>query len=102
MAEKKPPKKLVHGTKRVFVTIGLFLLMQLVFFAVDGTFLAPKLNRMGNFAQEMVETTFFRNWFRFYENPIFNIITILAILHVLYISIMSVIVKNSVRDPNRT
>lgn len=38
----------IYLAKRWMITIGIFLIVQLIFIAVDGTFLEPNINDSGN------------------------------------------------------
>lgn len=94
----KKKKGFANELRRLMITIGLFLIMQLIFIVIDGTFLEPNLNRMGNFATGIAESNFFEKWFVLYDNPIFKLITAIAILHILYVLIKTVIIELKEKD----
>ena len=70
--------------KRWMLTIGIFLIVQLVFIAVDGTFLEPNINDSGNlFARTgrwILNLKIFTEWITLYSYPFFNMFTIIHIL----------------------
>ncbi|WP_051189157.1 YfzA family protein [Halalkalibacillus halophilus] len=70
--------------KKWLYTISIFILLQFIFILIDGTFLEPSPNRIGNFASRIVETKLFSEWLTLYENPIFKIITVLGVLHIIF------------------
>ena len=86
----KKKKGFANELRRLIITIGLFLIMQIIFIAIDGTFLEP--NRIGNFASGIAENNFFEKWFILYDNPIFKLITAVAILHIIYVLIKTVFI----------
>ncbi|MFD2627526.1 YfzA family protein [Oceanobacillus kapialis] len=73
------------------ITIGGFVVMQFIFVLIDGTFLEPNDGMLGNFANRIVEADWFVEWLIFYENPFFNIITVLAVLHIVFHGIKDLI-----------
>ncbi|ENH96100.1 hypothetical protein J416_12492 [Gracilibacillus halophilus YIM-C55.5] len=88
----KKKKGFLNELRRLIITICLFLIMQLIFIFIDGTFLEPNLNRMGNFASGIAKNMFFEQWLILYDNSIFKLITAIAILHIVYILIKTVII----------
>lgn len=66
------------------ITISGFVVMMIVFVLIDGTFLEPNNNIVGDFATRIVDSEFFVSYLTFFENPFFNIITVLAILHIIF------------------
>lgn len=88
----KNKKGFANELRRLIITVGLFLVMQLIFIVIDGTFLEPNFNRMGNFASGLAKNDFFKNWFILYDNPIFKLITAVAILHIIYVLIKTTII----------
>ncbi|CDO04709.1 hypothetical protein BN988_03274 [Oceanobacillus picturae] len=94
-------KKREKGSKNLIrkwvITIGGFVVMQIVFILTDGTFLeanSNKLtdgtfleansNKLGDVAYSIVDSKFFYDWLILYVSPIFNIITLLAVLHIIF------------------
>ncbi|MEW9674621.1 YfzA family protein [Lentibacillus sp. L22] len=82
----------------MIITAGLFLIMQIIFIAINGTFLEPNLNRMGNFASGIAENPFFYKWFILYDNPIFKLITTVGILHIIYVLIKTAVLGFKEKD----
>lgn len=76
--------------KKWIITLGVFFISQLVFIAIDGTFLEPNLNNIGNFASKLVENML--SWFTLYDNPFFKFITMIGVLHIIFTAIKDVIV----------
>lgn len=81
----------INERRRMIIVVGWFLLMQIIFIVIDGTFLEPNLNKMGNFASELAINEFFETWFFLYDNPIFKLVTTVALLHIIYVLIKTII-----------
>ncbi|WP_234032868.1 YfzA family protein [Paenibacillus faecalis] len=64
--------------KRSWVlSIGSFLLLQFIFIMFESTGWMPNLREMdGTLFGRIAESTFFREWFSFYETPYFNLCTV--------------------------
>ncbi|MBB4824890.1 hypothetical protein HNO89_002116 [Sporosarcina luteola] len=64
--------------KRPWVaSIGVFLLAQLVFSTFETTGWMPIYKDIdGTVFERIVESSFFRTWFTFYEKPHFNLLTV--------------------------
>lgn len=77
--------------KKWMLILGIFFAAQVVFIAIDGTFLEPKLNNLGDFASNIAGHIFLKEWFTIYENPIHKLITILAILQIAYLAIKDIV-----------
>ncbi|WP_340028588.1 YfzA family protein [Paenibacillus sp. FSL H7-0940] len=81
------PKKLhTNRTKRWIITIGIFILVQLIFIAIDGTFLEPRLNDSGLFAEikrEVLESRLLTEWVAPYSFPLFNLFLIIFVVAML-------------------
>ena len=88
---------IVKSKKKWLAIIGGFVAAQMLFIAIDGTFLDPRLNNIGNFASRIMNNSFFTEWFTLYENPIYKIITTLAILQIIYISVNDIVSFRRVR-----
>jgi|GEM_PF-375645 len=74
-----------HGLLKIWlIRIGGFFALQLFFITIDGTFLDPKLNDIGNFAKSVFETKPFKEWLTLYDNPVFKAMTILYILNLIF------------------
>lgn len=64
-----------------FSAIGVFLLSQLVFLVFETTGWMPKYREIdGTFLGRIIETPIFTDWFTFYENDIFNLLTFIFII----------------------
>ncbi len=96
----KKKKGFANELRRLIITIGLFLIMQIVFITIDGTFLEPNFNRIGNFASGLADAQFFKIWSFLYDNPIFRLITPIAILHIIYVLIKTIIIGLIEKDTN--
>ncbi len=73
--------------------------MMIVFVLIDGTFLEPNNNVIGNFATRIVEWNFFSDYLTFYGNAFFNIITVLAILHIIFHGIKDLLLVRKLQKP---
>lgn len=87
-------KKKTHNinlARRWIITIGIFLSVQLIFIAVDGTSLEPKMNDSGDLIPRIgswvLESKFFNEWIAPYSYPFFNI---LMTIHVIAMFILAV------------
>ncbi|RIU93488.1 hypothetical protein D1864_08480 [Oceanobacillus picturae] len=78
---EKEPKNLV---RKWVITIGGFVVMQIVFILTDGTFLEANSNKLGDVAYSIVDSEFYYDWLILYVSPVFNIITLLAVLHIIF------------------
>jgi len=83
---------MTNELRRLIITVGLFLILQFIFVIIDGTFLEPNFNRIGNFASGLADAKFFKIWSFLYDNPIFRLITPIAILHIIYVLIKTIII----------
>lgn len=88
----KKKKGYVNELRRLIITVGLFLIMQIIFIAIDGTFLEPNLNKIGTFVSNIVENKVFQ-WIAIYDNPIFKFVTVIAVLHIIYVLIKTIILR---------
>ncbi|MBY7145051.1 hypothetical protein KFZ56_18700 [Virgibacillus sp. NKC19-3] len=73
--------------KRWSITIGIFLIVQFIFIAIDGTFLEPNINDSDHFVAQLgrwiLGSTLFTEWITPYSYPLFNLwvtIHVIAIL----------------------
>lgn len=81
-------KKLhVNRTKRWMITIGIFLIVQLIFIAVDGTFLEPNINDSGNLiariGRGILDSKLFTEWINPYSYPFFNMCMTIHVIAIL-------------------
>ncbi|MYL56288.1 hypothetical protein GLW20_02075 [Virgibacillus halodenitrificans] len=79
--QKKSPSNRIRSW---IITLGLFFSMLLIFFAIDGTFLEPKLNDSNNIAGKaadwLVESRLFNEWISPFSFPWFNLVTTLFVI----------------------
>lgn len=77
--------------KRWMKTIGIFLIVQLICIAIDGTFLEPKINDSGNLFARLgrwiLDSKLFTEWITPYSYPFFNLC---MTIHVIAIMIQAV------------
>ncbi|MGM7684675.1 YfzA family protein [Cytobacillus sp. Hm23] len=63
--------------KRWMITIGIFLIVQLIFITVDGTFLEPNIHDsdhlIAKFGRWVLESKLFTQWITPYSFPFFNL-----------------------------
>jgi len=79
VSQKSNPNR----TKRWMIRIGIFVVIQLIFVVVDGTFLEPKVNDSDNvFAvmlRDILESKLLNEWVAPYSFPLFNLILIVHV-----------------------
>lgn len=79
VSQKSHPNR----TKRWMIRIGIFVVLQLIFIVVDGTFLEPKLNDSDNVFTVMLsgilESKLLNEWIAPYSFPLFNLILIVHV-----------------------
>lgn len=84
---------MVDMKKKWFITISIFLIIQLIFFVIDGTRFEPRLNDSGNiisrYAHWVTDLKLFTEWWAIYTYPYFNLVTFIFI---------SVIIINLIAD----
>ncbi|GAQ18176.1 membrane protein [Oceanobacillus picturae] len=78
---EKGPRNLI---RKWVITIGGFVVMQIVFILTDGTFLEANSKKLGDVACNIVDSEFYYDWLILYVSPFFNIITLLAVLHIIF------------------
>ncbi|MBP1970187.1 hypothetical protein J2Z83_002305 [Virgibacillus natechei] len=80
---KKTPKL----ARRWIITIGIFLIVQLIFFVVDGTFLEPNINDSGNLGARLgrwiLDSRLFTEWITPYAYPFFNLCVTIHVIAIL-------------------
>ncbi|WP_449354866.1 YfzA family protein [Virgibacillus natechei] len=80
---EKSPKT----AKRWIITIGIFIIVQLIFIAVDGTFLEPNINDSGNLFARLgrwiLGSSLFTEWICPYSYPLFNLWMTLHVIAIL-------------------
>ncbi|QTD43195.1 YfzA family protein [Sporosarcina sp. Te-1] len=70
--------------------VGGFIAAQLVFIATDGTVLEPNLNNAGTFAKKIADNLFFLDWITLYQNFIYRLLTVLAVLQIAFMAIKDI------------
>ncbi|ADU32083.1 YfzA family protein [Evansella cellulosilytica] len=82
--ERKPK---MNVTKRWMLILGIFVIVQVIFFAVDGTSLEPNINDSGNlFARTgrwILDLKLFTEWITPYSYPFFNMFMSLHVITIL-------------------
>lgn len=73
--------------KRWIIIIGIFLIVQLIFILIDGTFLEPKINDSSNLilsiARWILDSKLFTEWISLYSFPFFNLFMTIHIIAIL-------------------
>ncbi|HLR67692.1 MAG TPA: YfzA family protein [Virgibacillus sp.] len=77
----------INLAKRWVITIGIFLIVQLIFIAVDGTFLEPNINDSDNLfariGRWILESRLFTEWIAPYSFPFFNMAMTIHVIAIL-------------------
>lgn len=77
----------INPVKRWIITIGIFLIVQFIFIAVDGTFLQPNINDSENLfariARGILDSKLFTEWIAPYSFPFFNMIMTIHVIAIL-------------------
>lgn len=81
--------------KRWIIIIGIFLIVQLIFFLIDGTFLEPNINDSGNLlsriARWILNSKLFTEWITPYSFPFFNLFTTIHVIAILIPAVKDII-----------
>ncbi len=78
--------------KKWLLMIGIFFIVQWLFIMLDGTILAPNVNKLGDFASRLLETDLLKGIFTMYHNPFFKIMTITGLVSMILMVISDLIV----------
>ncbi|TQR20522.1 YfzA family protein [Psychrobacillus vulpis] len=85
----------INLAKRWMITIGIFLIVQLIFIAVDGTFLEPNINDSGNLfariARWILDLKLFTEWITPYSFPFFNMFMTIHVIAILIQAVHDII-----------
>lgn len=77
----------INLRKRWLITLGLFLIIQLLLIAIDGTVLEPNLNDSGNVISRIgtyiLEARLFTEWITPYSFPFFNLVVTIQVIAIL-------------------
>ncbi|UJL46306.1 hypothetical protein KFZ58_18465 [Virgibacillus sp. NKC19-16] len=80
-------EKTPNPAKRWSITIGIFIIVQLIFIAIDGTFLEPNINDSDNFVaslgRSILGSKLFTEWISPYSYPLFNLWMTLHVIAIL-------------------
>lgn len=76
-----------NRAKRWMITIGIFIIVQLIFIAIDGTLLEPNINDSDNafarIVRGMLESRLLTEWIAPYSFPFFNLFLIIFVVAIL-------------------
>lgn len=86
----KQKKGFANEFRRLIITISIFLVMQIIFIAIDGSSLEPNLNKLGNFTRKITENSLFDSLNVLYENLTFKFLTAFGLLHILCLFIKTI------------
>lgn len=79
VSQKSHPNR----TKRWMISIGIFVVLQVIFIVIDGTPLEPKVNDSDNVFAVMLrgilESKLLNEWVAPYSFPLFNLILIVYV-----------------------
>ena len=81
--------------KRWVTTIGIFLIVQLIFIAVDGTFLEPNINDSNNvfirIGRWILNSKLFTEWITPYSLSFFNMFMTIHVIAILIQAVQDII-----------
>lgn len=87
----------IMNIRNWIITLGLFLIVQLIFMAVDGTSWEPNIRDSndiaGRFFRWVLQLEFFTERFTPYSYPYFNLITLVFIIVILAIAVKELFSK---------
>ncbi|WP_413407547.1 YfzA family protein [Paenibacillus amylolyticus] len=82
-----PQKRHSNRAKRWIITIGIFIVVQIIFIAIDGTFLEPSINDSDNVLAKTVrgvlESKLLTERIAPYSFPFFNLFLIVHVVAIL-------------------
>ncbi|MEH6942985.1 YfzA family protein [Bacillus sp. JJ722] len=85
----------INLTKRWMIIIGIFLIVQMIFIAVDGTFLEPNINDSNNLIPRIVrwilDSKLFTEWITPYSFPFFNMVMTVHVIAILIQAVHDII-----------
>lgn len=91
MTGMENPKQ-TSRVKRWLITIGIFLIVQLIFIAVDGTSLEPNINDGGSLlartGRAVLESRLFTEWITPYSFAFFNLFITVQVIAILIQAVM--------------
>lgn len=68
--------------KEIVTTVGILILVQLIFMLLDGTGWEPNV-RDTNFINNILNAKLFTEYFHFYSYPFFNFVTFLQLVAII-------------------
>lgn len=87
-------KKAILINRSWVITLGIFLIVQFIFMAVDGTSWEPNIRDSndiaGRFFRWVLQLELFTEWFTPYSYPYFNLITLVFIIVILAIAVTEI------------
>lgn len=90
-----PNKLPTNRAKRWMITIGIFIIVQLIFIAIDGTFLEPNLNDSDNVVSStlrgILESRLLTEWIAPYSFSLFNLFLIVHVVAILIQAVVDII-----------
>ena len=98
---KKTTKKPFYNHP-LFVSISVFIIVQILFSLMEKTGWIPKYRDIdgkfvGNLVEKLTELSFFKQWFQLYDTQWFNITTLILALAVL-IELIRTVVKFAIHS----
>lgn len=75
--------------RRWFITLGSFVIGQLLFVLIDGTILEPRLNKAGDFMVGVVGDRL--DWITIYHSTFLKILTLLFVIYMMCILVKDLI-----------
>ena len=83
--------------KKWIIIIGYFILLNIIFLILDGTPFITDFILFNDFGKKVLQTDFFTNWFNFYETQLFNIVLLVATLHLLLTGLYDLLKRTKVK-----
>lgn len=85
----------INLAKRWIIALGIFLIVQLIFIAVDGTTLEPNMNDSNNLVARMgrwiLDSRLFTEWITPYSFPFFNMFITIHVIAILIAALGNII-----------
>ncbi|MDI6535053.1 YfzA family protein (plasmid) [Bacillus mycoides] len=85
----------INLARRWIITVGIFLIVQFIFIAVDGTSLEPKMNDSGDLIPRIgswvLELKLFNEWITPYSYPFFNMLMTIHVIAILILAVHDII-----------
>ncbi|MEK3733369.1 MULTISPECIES: YfzA family protein [Paenibacillus] len=80
--------------KKWLSIIAVFIVFQLIFFAVDGTFLEPRINDSNNWFAQLgrwiLDSKLFTEWITPYSYPFFNMFMTVQVISILVVAVQDI------------